>query len=98
MTKIVSNAAKVQEAIDNSLYLSQIRNQMNSNCSVKFNLGITSVATLVDYYLRAEMIEPYVASEIKDRLKRTMNLDATCVFSYVTSWKAEEEGGIANLK
>ena len=91
--KIMSLKLPIQQAIDNSLYISQLRNKTQGDADLTFNLGITSAETLVDYYQRAEMIEPYVASEIKDRLKRKMNLDATCVFSYVTGTKSEEEGG-----
>ncbi len=91
--KIISLKEPVQHAIDTSLYISQLRNKKQGDGDMTFNLGITSAETLVDYYQQTKMIEPYVASEIKDRLKRTMNLDATCVFSYVTGTKSEVEGG-----
>lgn len=93
--KLIPYQKSMQEVIDNSLYISQLRNKTQNAPQLIYNLGITSVENLIHYYERAELVEPYVATEMKDRLKRTMNLDATCVFSYVTSWKAEEEGGAA---
>ena len=80
--KIVANAPPVQNAIDNSLYMIQFRNQNPAHTGMKFHFGITSAANLVDYFGKSEMVQPYVASEIKERLQREINLEASCVFSY----------------
>ena len=79
----------MQQAIDNSLYISQLRNKTQNAAKLIYNLGITSIENLIHYHERAELVEPYVATEMKNRLKRTMNLEATCVFSYVTGTKTE---------
>ncbi len=81
----------VQQDIDNSLYIMQLRNKNPNGRYVRFHLGITAAEKLVDYYQHAEMVEPYIASEIKDRLKRTMNLEDSCVFSYLTTSEFPEE-------
>lgn len=89
--KIVANGKPVQQAIDKSLYISQTRNQTPPNTGMKFHLGITSAENLVDYYEKSEMIEAYVASEIKEQLRRHVNLKATCIFTYITIQKPAEE-------
>ena len=85
--KIGAQVSPVQQAIDNSLYISQTRNQTPPNTGMKFHLGITSAENLVNYYEKTEMIEAYVASEIKEQLRRYINLQATCFFTYITIQK-----------
>ncbi len=89
--KIVANLEPMQKTIDESLYLIHYRTQTPPDMGIKFHLGIASVATLVDYYEKAEIIQPYVATEIKHRLSREINLQSTCIFSYFTIQKPEEE-------
>lgn len=80
--KIVSLQKPLQQAIDKSLYITQLRNKMHGENVLTFNLGVTSVEKLVDYYQHAEMIEPYVATEIKNRLRREIDLEASCMFAF----------------
>ncbi len=89
--KIMANAQPVQKAIDNSLYLNQLRNQTPSNTGMKFHFGITTAENIANYFGRTSTIEPYVLSEIKEQLSRHINLQATYIFSYCTIQKPEEE-------
>ncbi len=89
--KIVANLEPVQKTIDESLYLIHYRNQTPPDVGIKFHLGIASAASLIDYYEKAEIIQPYVATEIKHRLSREINLQSTCIFSYFTIQKPEED-------
>ncbi len=89
--KILGHASPVQQAIDNSLYISQTRNQTPPNTGMKFHLGITSAENLVNYFERAEIIAPYVSSETKEKLSRHINLKATCIFCYYLIQKPAEE-------
>ena len=73
----------IQQAIDDSLYISQLRNQTKGDTGLQFCLGITSADMLVNYYEKAEIIPPYVASETKDQLSRHIDLKAGCMFCYV---------------
>ena len=75
--------ATIQQAIDDSLYISQLRNQTKGDTGLQFCLGITSAENLVNYYEKAEIIQPYVAAETKDRLSRHIDLKAGSVFCYV---------------
>ncbi len=81
---ILPHKERIQESIDNSLYLSQLRNRTEAGKGMKFCLGITSVENLVDYYLRSEIIKPYVGTQVKQRIGREMDLKGSCIFVYCT--------------
>ena len=72
----------IQPAIDESIYLSKQKNIFPDKNAINYCLGITSVETLIDFYEKAEIVEPYVASEIKQQVSRHMDLKATIVFTY----------------
>ncbi len=72
----------VQNEIDESLYLSSIKNNHPENSGLLFCLGVTSAETLINYYLQNEIIEPYIANEIKNRVARHFDLDTSNVFCY----------------
>lgn len=82
---------QVQDAINNSLYLCQIKNKTQNKSYARYNLGITSAANLVNYYERSGMVEAYVCSEIKERLGRKITMQDMCVFSYCTIEQADKE-------
>ncbi len=89
-TSHVKPSAKVvQQAINNSLYLCQIKNKTQNKSYARYNLGITSAANLVNYYERSGMVEAYVCSEIKERLGRKITMQDMCVFSYCTIEQAD---------
>ncbi len=81
--KLSEQLAPVQKSIDESLYLSPLKYQYPKFENIKFCLGITSAENLVNYYEKNEIVEPYVASEIKHQLSRYIDLQSTYVFSYV---------------
>ena len=72
----------VQQAIDESLYLSKIKNNSPANYGLTFCLGIGSAETIVDFYQKNEIVEPYEANEIKNRISRHINLKSTYIFTY----------------
>ncbi len=72
----------IQQAINESLYISQIRNKSENNNKLTMCLGITSVHKLIQYYEKVETVLPYVASEIKQQVSRYMDLKATQMFVY----------------
>jgi hypothetical protein len=81
--KLSDHISPVQQAIDNSLYISQLKNKSGGDTVMQFCLGITSAANLVNYYEKAEIIQPYVATETKDQLARHIDLNSACIFSYI---------------
>ena len=80
--KILEHVIPVQQAIDNSIYLSHQRNQSQDDTRSKLYLGISSSAMLIDYLEKFEVIAPYVASEVRERLAKQMDLKATRLFFY----------------
>lgn len=89
--KIMPFQQPMQQAINDSLYCSQQRNKTEKDSGMTFNLGITSAENLIHYFERLEIVEPYIASEIKDRLGKEINLQSSCIFSYCTIQKPEED-------
>jgi len=81
---IEQHIVPVQKSVNDSLYMSQLRNKTEAGKGINFCLGITSAENLVNYYERTEMIEPYVATEIKQQIGRQMDLKACCFFVYCT--------------
>ncbi len=81
--KLSNHIAPIQKAIGESLYLSPLKYNHTDFDNIKFCLGITSAETMVNYYEKNEIVEPYVASEIKHQLSRYIDLQSTYVFSYV---------------
>lgn len=75
----------VQQCIDESLYLSSLKNQFSLDMGFTFCLGIASAETLINYYERSKSIEPYMASEIKQQVGRHGDLNASYFFSYYTA-------------
>ncbi len=72
----------LQQTIDESLYISQIRNKSQNNNKLTLCLGITSVDKLIQYYEKVETVLPYVASEIKQQASRYLDLKAAQLFVY----------------
>ncbi len=81
---IVQYIEPFQNVIDNSLYLNQLRNKNQTDRGITFCLGITSVENLIEFYSRSEIVEPYVALQIKQQVGREMDLMGSCIFVYCT--------------
>lgn len=80
--KLNPHIRKLQKAIEESMYISQARNQFPKNIGTKLCLGITSAGNLVNYYEKMNIIFPYVANEIKEQLKRRIDMKMTYPFFY----------------
>ncbi len=81
--KLSEHIMPMQQSIDDSLYLSHLRNQSAEDMCSKLFLGIASANMLIDYYEKAEIIQPYVASEIKQRLARHVDLKSCYLFTFM---------------
>lgn len=80
--KLSALVAPVQKSIDDSMYISQLKNKFPGTFNLKFCLGITPAETIVNIYEKLEVILPYVAGEIKQQIARQIDLNATYVFTY----------------
>ncbi len=81
--KLLEHIAPVQQSLNDSLYLSHLRNQSAENTDSKLFLGIASAEMLLNYFDKIKLVQPYVISEIKQRLARHFDLKASCIFSYL---------------
>jgi hypothetical protein len=86
-TKISHLVDPIQNSIDESLYLLQMKNKYGNKDEFKFCLGITSAEILIDYYEKTQIILPYVANQIKQRVGRHIDLKANYVFTYIETVK-----------
>jgi hypothetical protein len=86
-----------QKAIDESIYISFLKNQVSEITGITFCLGIASVETLANYFMKSEILEPYMTDEIKQRISRLMDLKSVCVFSY-SNMNIPEEMILKNQK
>ncbi len=88
----------VQQAIDESIYLSKLKNNYPPNYGLTFCIGIGPAETIVDYYQKNQIIEPYEATEIKERISRHISLKSTYIFTYfeVHNYTSESIKSIQN--
>jgi hypothetical protein len=73
----------VQQAIDENIYISRLKNSTSDTTSITFCLGITSVENIIGYFEKAEIVEPYVVTEINQQLSRRLDVRSTFIFSYI---------------
>ncbi len=73
----------LKQAVEESLYLSKLRGEFSPDNILRFSLGVTSIETLVDFYEQSRVIEPYVASEMKQQISRNISLNSPILFCYL---------------
>jgi hypothetical protein len=73
----------IQKTIDENIYISRLKNSTADTTSITFCLGITSVENIIQYFVKAEMVEPYVVTEINQQLSRQLDVRSTFIFSYI---------------
>ncbi|MEI8203287.1 MAG: hypothetical protein WCH34_09765 [Bacteroidota bacterium] len=79
---LINSQNTVQQAIDESLYMIKSKNQFPDKSGVSFNLGVSSVETIIDYYERSEIVLAYEANQIKEQVSRHIDLKTSYVFAY----------------
>lgn len=72
----------IQNAIDESIFLSKLKNKFSENSGLRFNLGVTKAKTLINYYEKTKILEPYIVSEIKHRVSKHIDLNTCIVFCF----------------
>ncbi len=80
--KMIPLISPVQDAIDDNIYLSKLKNNSPENSGLVFCLGISSAETIVNYYEKNEIIEAFEANEINLRIARHIDLKSTYIFTY----------------
>jgi len=72
----------IQQAINASLYISQIKNSSAENTGLRFCMGIASAETLIGYFEKTKTVLPYVAEEIRQQTARHIDLKSSYLFAY----------------
>ncbi|MEI8203379.1 MAG: hypothetical protein WCH34_10235 [Bacteroidota bacterium] len=80
--KIIPLISPVQQAIDESIYISRNKNQLPKKFNLRFCLGIASAETIINFYEKTEVLLPYVTSEIKDQTGKHIDLKSSHIFVY----------------
>jgi len=86
----------VQQAIDESIFLSKSKNNYPENYGLTFCLGIAPAETIINYYQQNKIIEPFEANELKTRISRHINLKSTNIFTYFEIHNSLKEKGKSN--
>lgn len=95
--RMIHHIASVQQAWDESIYVSKLKNQITQKVGITFCLGIASVETMLNYYDVKDIVEPYVVNELKEQLERHIDLKACQVFMYCEPYTIGNEKGIENM-
>jgi hypothetical protein len=80
--RLIPLKENVQKEINESMYLSSLKNSYPGNFGVEFCVGISSAETIINYFEKNKIIEPYMASEIKDRVSKQADIKASHIFTY----------------
>ncbi len=73
----------LQQSLDDSLYLSHLMKQNEKDTRSQLFIGISTADMLIEYFEIMNIIEPYVASEVRNRIGRHINLMSTQMFLYL---------------
>ena len=88
--KLVVHIEKVQQQIDQSLYITKLNHEFPNDTKQRFNVGITSIESLLDFYECEEVIGSYMTTEIKSQVARYYSLDTCYPFSFYQTIEANE--------
>ena len=79
---LTSAVKSVNNKLNDSLYLQQVRNRQAQDLQIKVMLGITSYKTLIEMLEMTDVVLPFVATGISDSLSKNIDINNTCVFIY----------------
>ncbi|MEI8204415.1 MAG: hypothetical protein WCH34_15440 [Bacteroidota bacterium] len=82
LEQISKHINPIQNAMDESIYISKQKNKFANDYTLTYCLGISSAQMLIDFYEKAQIVLPYVASEIKQQVSRHLDLNTSFVFAY----------------
>ena len=88
--KISPYKAPIQHSLDENIFLSKLKNRMNHNNKLRFCLGITSIEILVDYYVKAQVVNPFIAKQNKEQIGQHFDLMSSVLFCYYEIYAPKE--------
>jgi len=72
----------MQQHIDNELYFQQVIKSHPAYLEITLNLGVAPVTTIIEYYVKAGTLKPYVADALKRQLSFKTDINKCDVFLY----------------
>jgi len=82
--KIKPETEMFQQSIDKQIYFQQAINAVGNFVYYRLNVGIASVATIIDYYRESNILLPFVYEALKKNLSLHMDMNSCDVFFYLT--------------
>jgi hypothetical protein len=82
--KIKPETEMFQQSIDKQIYFQQAINAVGNFVYYSLNVGIASVATIIDYYRESNILLPFVYEALKKNLSLHMDMNSCDVFFYLT--------------
>ncbi|MEI8204524.1 MAG: hypothetical protein WCH34_15995 [Bacteroidota bacterium] len=83
--KLAHHKEILQKSLDESLYIVKLNHEFPLEAKQEFHIGVASINTVVDFYEKTEIVQPYMASEIKYQIARKLDLNSSYLFSYCKS-------------
>ena len=72
-----------QKEIDNNMYFKMIINNIKDCSFYQICLGVTTKNIIVDYYEKINVLEPFLAKSLKDKLELKYDLNSCKFFYYI---------------
>lgn len=79
---LLPHKAPVANSINESIYLSKLRNSFPEGFNLIFTVCVTSAAKLIDFYVEAKVLEPYMANEIKQQVSKYIDLSTSIIVTF----------------
>jgi len=73
----------LQDAIDNNLYMNQLKNKLEEDKTLSIYLGLASFNNILEFYKRALIIDDYIIMYVKDKMKEELNMNGSKFFLYL---------------
>ena len=81
--KICEEKNNLQEAIDNNLYMNQLKNKLEEDKTLSIYLGLASFNNILEFYKNANIIDDYIIMYVKDKMKDELNMNGSKFFLYL---------------
>ena len=73
----------LQDAIDNNLYMNQLKNKLEEDKTLSIYLGLASFNNILEFYKNADIIDDYIIMYVKDKMKEELNMNGSKFFLYL---------------
>ena len=80
---LVEENTVFQKEIDNNMYFKMIINNIKDCSFYQIYLGVTTKNIIVDYYEKINVLEPFLAKSLKDKLELKYDLNSCKFFYYI---------------